>query len=494
MSEHPEHESFRDRISTVDETGKRKWIYPKKPKGRFYNYRQIVAYLLLAFLVIVPFIKIKGNQMLLFDVFERKFIIFGLVFTPQDLHLFAIGTVAFMFFIILFTFVFGRLFCGWVCPQTIFMEMVYRRIEYMIEGDARSQVKLNKAPWTTNKVLKKVLKHFIFAVIAVLAINVLMAYVVSMDELIAMIKSPVTANWGFFVAMAFLSFMFYFIFAFFREQVCTNVCPYGRMQGVLLVDDSIVVQYDFARGENRGTAKQRKESEKPGLSIVEKMEAEVKEAKINRGLPEDEWGDCIDCNQCVVVCPTGIDIRNGTQLECVNCTACMDACDEVMEKVGKPKGLIKYESYNGIVTGRDRLITKRGWGYIGVLFVIIAAFVIVFLNRSPVEAVILRTPGMTYQELEENQISNLFNYKLINKTTEDLSDVTLKLVNFDGTIEYVGGRIPDIPNLGRSEGSFFVKLDKSAITGQSMKLKFELYSGDEKIDDATTNFLGPIKK
>lgn len=493
MSDQISHDSFRDRISTVDEKGKRKWMYPKKPKGKFYNYRSIVAYILLAFLVIIPFLKIKGNQMLMFNIFERKFIIFGIVFTPQDLHLFAIGTVALMFFIILFTFVFGRLFCGWVCPQTIFMEMVYRRIEYWIEGDARSQIKLNKAPWTGSKIFKKVLKHLIFALIAILAINILMSYVVSMDTLIEMIKSPVTESWGFFVAMAILSFLFYFIFAFFREQVCTNVCPYGRMQGVLLIDDSIVVQYDFARGENRGTAKDRKNNEKPAMSLLESMEAEVREAKVARGFAEDDWGDCIDCHQCVDVCPTGIDIRNGTQLECVNCTACMDACDLVMEKVGKPKGLIRYDSYNGIIKGRDKLITKRGYAYIGVLVVILTAFMIVFLNRSPVEAVILRTPGMTYMEAGENQISNLFNYKLINKTMEDIDDLSLKLVNLEGDIEYIGGHIPVIPHLGRSEGSFFVKIDKSIIMGQSMKLEIELYSGDKKIDEATTNFLGPIK-
>jgi cytochrome c oxidase accessory protein FixG len=264
------------------------------------------------------------------------------------------------------------------------------------------------------------------------------------------------------------------------------------MQGVLLVDDSIIVQYDYARGENRGTTKQRKQNDKPVLNIVEQLTSEIKEAKVNRGIAEDEWGDCIDCNQCVVVCPTGIDIRNGTQLECVNCTACMDACDEVMVKIGKPKGLIRYDSFNGIQSGRDRLITKRGWAYVGVLGIILTVFTIIFLNRSPVEAVILRTPGMTYQELGENQISNLFNYKLINKTTYDMTDVSLKLTNVEGTVEYIGGNMPDIPNLGRSEGSFFVKLDKSILTGQSMKLVFELYSGDEKIDDATTNFLGPI--
>ena len=491
MSDSSNKTDFRDRISTVDEQGKRKWIYPKKPKGRFYNLRKIVGWILLILMVALPFIKVGGNQIILFNIFERKFIIFGIIFTPQDLHLFAMGTIALLIFILLFTFVFGRLFCGWACPQTIFMELVYRRIEYWIEGDARSQIKLNKGPWTGRKILKKTLKHFIFALIAVLAINLMMAYVVGSDKQIEMITSPVTAHWGFFVAMAFLSFMFYFIFAFFREQVCTNVCPYGRMQGVLLIDDSIVVQYDFARGENRGTTKQRKESDKPGLNLVEQLSEEVKEAQLNRGIASDEWGDCIDCNQCVVVCPTGIDIRNGTQLECINCTACMDACDEVMVKMKKEKGLIRFDSYNGIVRGRDKLITKRGWAYIAFLTIIITAFLIVFLNRSPVEAVILRAPGMTYIEVNEGEISNLFNYKLINKTGDDKDNISFRLTNMNAEIEYIGGSVPVIPNLGRSEGAFFVKVKRKELKSQKTKLNFEIYSDGELIDEATTNFLGP---
>jgi cytochrome c oxidase accessory protein FixG len=493
MSDSTNQVSYRDQLSTLDEKGNRKWIYPKKPKGKFYKYRTIVGWLLLLILFALPFIKIGGNQMMLFDIFERKFIIFGVIFTPQDTHIFALGTIALLFFVILFTFVFGRLFCGWFCPQTIFMELVYRRIEYWIEGDARSQIKLNKAPWTFKKIWKKTFKHFLFAVIAVLSINILMSYLVSADKLKTMISSPATDNWAFFVGMAVLSAMFYFIFAFFREQVCTNVCPYGRMQGVLLVDDSIVVQYDFARGENRGTTKQRREDEKPAMSLVAKLEQEIKDAKIKREIPVDEWGDCIDCKQCVLVCPTGIDIRNGTQLECVNCTACMDACDEVMGKIDKPKGLIRYDSFSGVMTGRDKLITNRGWAYIGLLTVMMAAFVLVLLNRSPVEAIILRTPGMTYQEISETELSNLYNYKLVNKTGADLSDISFKLVSPAGKIEYIGGSIPDIPKLGRSEGSFFVKIKKNQVLGQSTELMIEVYSSGKKMEESKTNFLGPIK-
>lgn len=486
-------ESFRDRLSTMDDKGKRRWIYPKRPKGRLHTYRIIVAIALLLILFGLPFTEINGNQTLLLDIIDRKFYIFGLVFTPQDTHIFALATIAFLIFIILFTFVFGRLFCGWICPQTIFMEMVFRKIEYLIEGDARSQIKLNRAPWTVSKIFKKSLKHFIFGTLSVVIINLLMSYIVGSKRMIDMITSPISENLGIFLAMAILSAIFYFIFAFFREQVCTNVCPYGRMQGVLLVDDSIIVQYDFGRGEHRGTMKDRKINENPPASLVESLNPDVIKAKQNRGIDLKEWGDCIDCNQCVEVCPTGIDIRNGTQLECVNCTACIDACDDVMSKMKKPLGLIRLDSFNGIITGKDRLITKRGYAYVAVLVVILVAFGIVFAARTNVDAIILRTPGMTYINVNEAEISNLYNYKFINRANQDFSKLEIKMVGLEGEIEYIGGKIPELKSLDRVAGSFFVKAKKSALKGQSTPVRFEVYNDGEKLESKKSNFLGPIK-
>ena len=277
----------------------------------------------------MPWVRVNGDPLMLFNILELRFIVFGIHFTPQDFHLFVIAMITFIVFIALFTAVFGRLFCGWVCPQTIFMEMVYRKIEYWIEGDANAQRRLNKAPWTTEKIRKKVLKQAIFFGIAVLVANTFLAYIIGTDEVIRIATEPISKNRNGFIAMLIFSGVFYFVFAWLREQVCIAICPYGRMQGVLLDKSSITVAYDWVRGEPR--------------------------TKIKKGQSPVGAGDCIDCNLCVKVCPTGIDIRNGTQLECVNCTACIDACDEVMEKVGRPKQLIRYDSLNGIESGKKRI-------------------------------------------------------------------------------------------------------------------------------------------
>jgi cytochrome c oxidase accessory protein FixG len=459
--------NFRDRISTVDDKGKRLWIFPKEPKGIFHRFRVIVAILLLAVLFSGPFIKISGQPLLLINILERKFVIFGMAFWPQDFHLFFLATLALIVFIILFTVVFGRLFCGWVCPQTIFMEMVFRKIEFWIEGNAHQQKALKKAPWTFNKLFKKSSKHIIFYAISFLIGNIFLAYIIGIEELTRIITDPPNEHMVGLAAMILFSGVFYFIFSFFREQVCTLVCPYGRLQGVLLDPDSIVVAYDFNRGEPRAKISKNKDT-------------------------KEEVGDCIMCNQCVEVCPTGIDIRNGTQLECVNCTACIDACDEIMVKVNRPKRLIKYSSYNNILKSIKFKLTPRIIGYSFILIILMVVLTSMLFTRSDIETTILRTPGVFYQETEKGTITNLYNVKIINKTFGKMP-IELKLKHPSGTIKIIGGDIT-IPESEIAETSIFVELDKKYLFTASIPIKIGVYSNKQLMEEVNTNFMGPQKQ
>lgn len=459
-------EEFRDSIATVDEKGKRIWVYPKKPKGKFTNARTMVAIILLGLLFSGPFIKIGGQPLLLFNIFERKFVIFGVAFWPQDFYLFGLASITLFVFIILFTVVFGRVWCGWACPQTIFMETVFRRIEYWLEGDAHQQRKLDKAPWTTDKIFKKGLKHIIFILISILIAHTLMAYLIGIDQVKEIVSSSPYEHWGGFIASVFFTILFYWVFSSFREQACIAVCPYGRLQGVLLNKDSMAVAYDFVRGEPRG--KLQKE--------------EIAEGQ----------GDCIDCKLCVHACPTGIDIRNGTQLECVNCTACMDACDEVMLKVDKPEGLIRISSYNNIVEGNKSIFTIRVLAYILVLTALIATVTTLMLKRSDIDATVLRIPGQLYQKTEDGKIQNLFNVLFVNKTFAPTS-VEIRLKDNPGAeIIIVGGAEIDLKSNSTKELVLFVRLPLEDLEGAKTPIVFEIIRDDEIIETSSTNFLGPF--
>ena len=464
-------EGFRDNIATVDSEGKRVWVYPKKVDGFYYKLRTYFSWVLLAFLFGMPWVKVGGYPLLLFNVLERRFIIFGIHFAPQDFHLFVLAMLTMMIFIALFTAVFGRLFCGWICPQTIFMEMVYRKIEYWIEGDANAQRRLNNGPWTREKLYKKGLKQAIFFGIAVLVANTFLAYIIGIDEVLRIISEPIRLNLNGFIAMLIFSAVFYFVFSWLREQVCIAICPYGRMQGVLLDKNSIVVAYDYVRGEPR-TRLKKKEAQLPKSS-------------------GGDVGDCINCNLCVKVCPTGIDIRNGVQLECINCTACMDACDEVMTKVGRPTQLIRYDSLNGIAAGTKKIWTSRVKAYSVVLVALVLIQAFFLFSRSEVETLLLRTPGMLFQEVAPDKVSNLYNYQIINKGGDELP-IEFQLVNAEGEIRFVG-QPPLAPGGEVTEGAVFIEILKSDLKGRKTKLKIDVFAGDRKLERITTNFFGPIE-
>jgi len=463
-------ENFRDSINTIDDEGKRKWVFPKKPNGRFYKYRKYVSYILLVFFLLSPFIKIDGNQFLLFNVLERKFNIFGFPFWPQDFYLFVLSMIIGVVFLALFTVAFGRVFCGWICPQTIFMEMVFRRIEYAIEGDRGKQIRLAKMPWNAEKIRKRTLKWIVFFIISFIIANVFLAYFIGSDRLILYIFEGPLNHLSTFIGLLIFTAVFYFVFAWFREQVCIIACPYGRLQGVLLDTKSIVVAYDHKRGEGEaGRKKFRKNEDRQALG----------------------HGDCIDCFQCVHVCPTGIDIRNGTQLECVNCTACIDECDNIMESINLPKGLIRYASEENIVHKKPFELTARMKGYIAVLTILTGLLIGMLFLRSDVEAVVLRLPGQLYELKEDNIVSNVFTFKLINKTTKEYDNIQLKLLTHSGEIRFVTKHGVVVPPQGLVEGTLFIELHSSSLDGHKNKVEIGVYSNGELIETTSTNFLGP---
>lgn len=469
--EAPQNEVFRDSIATINEEGKRNWIYPKKPSGPYYDKRKIVSYFLLAFLFAAPFIKINGNQFLMFNVLERRFNIFGFPFWPQDFHLFVISMIIGVIFITLFTVGFGRIFCGWICPQTIFMEMVFRRIEYWIDGDRGKQIRLDKQPWNAEKIKKRVFKWFIFLVISFLIANIFLAYLIGSDKLLKYIIDGPFEHLNTLIPLIIFTGVFYFVFAWFREQVCIIACPYGRLQGVLLDNKSVVVAYDHKRGEGKnGRKKFRKNEDRSALG----------------------HGDCIDCFQCVNVCPTGIDIRNGTQLECVNCTACIDECDTIMEKINLPKGLIRYASEENIEKKVPFKLTARMKGYIAVLVILIGVLMGMLALRNDIEANVLRLPGQLYERKAGGVISNVYTFKLVNKTTRNIENVSFKLRKMDGVIRLVSASETFVvTEQGIAEGTLFIELKQSDLSGDRNKLIIEVYSGDELIETTSVNFLGP---
>ncbi|NIJ45180.1 cytochrome c oxidase accessory protein FixG [Wenyingzhuangia heitensis] len=464
-------EVFRDSISTIDEQGKRSWIYPKKPKGKFYTYRTWLSVFLLIILLSAPFIKLNGNQLFLFNVLERKFNIFGFPFWPQDFYLLVISMLVGVVFIILFTVIYGRVFCGWICPQTIFLEMVFRKIDYWIEGDKGAQKRLAKQEWNADKIKKRVFKHSLYLLISFIISNVFLAYIISSDVLLKIIVEPVSEHIGGFISIWIFTGVFYFIFSWFREQVCIIACPYGRLQGVLLDNKSIIVAYDYIRGESKkGRAKFRK----------------------NENRADEGKGACIDCDQCVEVCPTGIDIRNGTQLECVNCTACMDACDFMMKKTNQPEGLIRYASEENIEKNEPFEFTLRIKAYTAILVVLVVVLVSLLTIRTSVQANFFRVPGELFQIKENRNISNVYTYKLVNKTSNDVDSLSFKLLSHtSGIIKLVGTDHLLLKTQSIFEGTIFIEIPQADLEDSNETIKIGVYKNGEEITTTKTHFLSP---
>ena len=443
---------------------KRNWIYAKKPSGKLYNYRQRVGYSLLLFLFAAPFIKINGNPFLMFNIVERKFSIFGNMFFPQDLHIFVFGSLIILVGIVLFTAIFGRVWCGWTCPQTIFMELIFRRIEYLIEGDWIQQKKLNAGPNTDARAWKKLLKHTIFLAISFFISNIFLAYIIGVDELFKIATDPIDQHLGGFISIVIFTLVFYTVFAYVREIVCTTICPYGRLQGVLLDDQSLTVAYNEERGEPRG--------------------------KVKKGTDANKVGDCVDCGLCVHVCPTGIDIRKGIQLECINCTACIDACDAVMEKLDRPKRLIGFYSLGEIEGKKDFKKNRvRHIVYSVILVILTIIFGWMIFNRPMIDGSLLRATGSTYQTRPDGTVSNLYTLELMNKSGDD---ITFELQPADPTMQIqIVNQITSLKKDGSAKLSFFLIGDKVNIVKYKNDVKVNVLSEGEIVKVLKTTFIAP---
>ncbi|MCF6331679.1 MAG: cytochrome c oxidase accessory protein CcoG [Draconibacterium sp.] len=448
--------SFRDRPINMDAKGSRKWVYAKKPKGEWYTRRTIFSWFVLLFFIGAPFIKINGNPFILLDIASRKFIIFGAIFWAQDTFILALLMLSFVLFILLFTVTFGRLWCGWACPQTIFLEMVFRKIEHLIEGDYKKRYKLDHGPWTSEKIIKKVIKHAIFIFISMAMTNTFLLWFIGPEKWFNLISQPIHENLSGFIIMLLVSAFFYWVYSFFREQICTMVCPYGRMQSVLLDSKSIVVSYDYKSGEPRGAKNS---------------------------------GDCIDCGQCISVCPTGIDIKNGTQLECINCAACVDQCNSVMKSIGKKPGLIRFDSENGIKNGHKPIWNVRNRSYSVVLLILFSFFIYTLISRPVIETTILRTPGLLFQENADNTISNVYNIKIVNKTHEKIP-LQIRLISQKGEIKMAGNKM-EILDQSMFESTFILFIPKKQVKSDKTEVEFGIYSNNELIETYKTTFVGP---
>jgi len=461
-------DDFRDHLATADQEGRRQWLYPVQPQGRFYRWRTWLSWLLLALMFGGPFITIHGNPLLLMNIVERKFVILGQIFWPQDMILFALALLLFLTGIVIFTTAFGRLWCGWACPQTVMMEMVFRKIEYLIEGDAHRQRALARAPWRAEKILKKFSKQLIFFGLSFVVGNVLLSYLIGWQQLCQIITDPPAEHLTGLTFMVLFSLLFYAIFARFREQACTFICPYGRLQSVLLDENSIVVAYDYKRGEKRGPLRREQPYAQRRFSGT---------------------GDCIACHQCVAVCPTGIDIRNGTQMECVHCTACLDACDAVMDKIGFRRGLIRYASLNGIERGERLRLTPRLIGYTVVLLGLAAGLGFMVFTRADVEVTLLRAPGSLFQPMPDGRFSNLYTVKAVNKTSSEMP-VELRLDQPAGDLRIVGHDLV-VPPQKLAETSVLIELDPSVMRSGTTPLVVGVYRNDKRVQTLKTAFIGP---
>ena len=450
----------RESVTTINRDGTRLFLHPADVNGLFTRLRRLFALLLIGIYASLPWIPINGNPAIFLDVLNRRFHLIGLTFTAQDLWLafFFITGLGFSLFFV--TALFGRLWCGWACPHTVFLEHVYRRIERWIEGDAPKRKKLDQQSWDASKLFKRGLKHALFVLISLTIAHFFLAYFVSIPQLYTWMKSSPAEHWSAFIFVFVASGLIYFNFAWFREQLCLVICPYGRLQSALIDDDSVIIGYDEKRGEPRGKATQS------GI------------------------GDCIDCNRCVQVCPTGIDIRQGLQIECIGCANCIDACDTIMTKLNRPKGLVRYDSQNGFAGKKKHILRPRIVLYFVLMLFGATAMTLSAMQLRSANMTLVRMTGMPYF-LTDTTVRNQYTVRIINKSTEPrtftinhkIEDQTYEIRGIDDSIRVKG--------MSEEMRPIALMVPKENYAGQ-FPVEFSLISSDgQTIMTRKVEFIGP---
>ncbi len=448
-------------LSTLDAQGKRIWIRTKTAKGRFWKARAIVAWGLIALFTLIPYLRMNGKPLVLLDIGKRQFTLFGTTFLPTDTMFLMLLLVGIFLLIFLLTAIFGRVWCGWACPQTVYMEYVYRPLERLLEGDRGKQMRLDRE----GPNLRRVVKWAAFLVISAFLAHTFLAYFVGVEALARWVRQSPIEHPTAFLVMAATTILMFLDFAWFREQTCLVACPYGRLQSVLLDRNSLIIGYDGARGEPRGRPKK---ADAPGTA----------------------YGDCIDCKACVITCPTGIDIRNGLQMECVACTQCIDACDAIMDKVKRPRGLIRYGSVNGFAGKPARILRPRVIVYPLLLAAVFGALGVSLARRGAADVTVLRGIGAPFIETPAGEIANQIRIKIVNRSGADRS-YTLSVAEPAG-LTIIAPQNPLAVADGKTETTtIFVNAPRGAFTGGQLPVVFRVDDGAGFVEDEQYLLLGP---
>jgi len=446
-------------LSTLNRDGSRRWIRPKLSRGRYYRRRFFTAWGLIATFTLIPILKLGGKPLMLFDIPKREFTFFGATFLPTDTFLLMLLLFSIFIGIFLITAVLGRVWCGWACPQTVYMEYLYRPIEVLIEGGRNRQLKLDAEGANARRLIKNV----VFLLVSGFLANSFLAYFVGWDQLLGWMTGSPTEHPAAFALMLGTTLLMFFDFAYFREQTCIVACPYGRFQSVLLDRQSLIVGYDRGRGEPR--ARWRKKEERTA-------------------------GDCIDCSLCVSTCPTGIDIREGLQMECIHCTQCIDACDEVMNRVGFDPGLIGYTSQAELETGKRSFLRPRLVVYSAILLVMFGAFAFSLAGKQTADITLLRGLGAPFTILPSGEVSNQIRIKIANRAPEERS----YLIELDaaGDLKMIAPENPLIVAPGETEmtGAFITAPQSAFVEGEAA-ITLTISDGVDFTKELQYRILGP---